>query len=109
MGALYLLDETGHPFKRATLEEADGLPVITGVDARAVRRAEGRERGGVPRGAGAAGRATARGAGRPALSEVNIDPRFGFSLVLLDGAGEVRLGRGGIAKSWRASIRSSRL
>jgi len=31
MGALYLLDESGRPFKRATFEEADGLPVITGV------------------------------------------------------------------------------
>ena len=31
MGALYLLDESGRPFKRATFDEADGLPVITGV------------------------------------------------------------------------------
>ena len=35
------------------------------------------------------------GAGRPKLSEIHVDPRAGFSLVLLDGAGEVRLGRGG--------------
>jgi hypothetical protein len=28
------------------------------------------------------------------LSEVHVDPRAGFSLVLLDGAGEIRLGRG---------------
>ena len=32
---------------------------------------------------------------RPKLSEIHIDPHAGFSLVLLDGAGEVRLGRGG--------------
>ena len=31
LGALYLLDADGRPFKRATFEEADGLPVITGV------------------------------------------------------------------------------
>ena len=31
LGALYLIDESGRPFKRATFEEADGLPVITGV------------------------------------------------------------------------------
>ena len=31
LGALYLVDGTGHPFKRATFAEADGLPVITGV------------------------------------------------------------------------------
>jgi len=31
---------------------------------------------------------------RPKLSEIHIDPRTGFSLVLFDGAGEIRLGRG---------------
>jgi cell division septal protein FtsQ len=31
---------------------------------------------------------------RPALSEVHIDPRYGFSLLLYDGGGEIRLGRG---------------
>ena len=34
------------------------------------------------------------GAPRPKLSEIHVDPRTGFSLVLLDGAGEIRLGRG---------------
>jgi hypothetical protein len=32
--------------------------------------------------------------GRPKLSEIHVDPRTGFSLVLLDGAGEILLGRG---------------
>jgi cell division protein FtsQ len=34
LGGLYLVDASGHPFKRATLEEDDGvgLPVITGLD-----------------------------------------------------------------------------
>jgi hypothetical protein len=31
---------------------------------------------------------------RPALSEIHIDPRYGFSLLLDDGGGEIRLGRG---------------
>ncbi|MDB4983566.1 MAG: hypothetical protein JWM82_4318, partial [Myxococcales bacterium] len=33
-------------------------------------------------------------AGRPPLSEIHVDPRAGFSLVLFDGGGEVLLGRG---------------
>jgi cell division protein FtsQ len=90
MGALYLLDETGRPFKRATFEEADGLPVITGVTReqyaalRATSEAVFRE---------ALALLDAYG-DRPKLSEIHVDPRAGFSLVLLDGAGEIRLGRG---------------
>lgn len=94
MGALYLLDESGRPFKRATFEEADGLPVITGVTReqyvalRSTSEAVFRE-------ALALFAAYADGgAPRPKLSEIHIDPRTGFSLVLLDGAGEIRLGRG---------------
>jgi cell division protein FtsQ len=98
MGALYLLDEAGHPFKRATFEEADGLPVITGVtreqyaalrpateaafrEALAVLAAYGRD---------AEGTAVTR----PKLSEIHVDPHAGFTMVLLEGGGEVRLGRG---------------
>jgi cell division protein FtsQ len=94
LGALYLLDENGRPFKRATFAEADGLPVITGVT---------RDQYGAAR---ATGEAVFRQAlalvstytedhpERPKLSEVHVDPRAGFSLVLLEGSGEVRLGRG---------------
>ena len=40
----------------------------------------------------------------PALSEIHVDPRNGFSLFLLDGGGEIRLGRGATStRSWRAS------
>ena len=31
LGGLYLADVRGRPFKRATMDEAAGLPVITGV------------------------------------------------------------------------------
>lgn len=91
MGALYLLDDSGRPFKRATFEEADGLPVITGVTreqyagVRSASEAVFRE---------ALALLAAYG-DRPKLSEVHVDPHAGFSLVLLDGAGEIRLGRGG--------------
>jgi hypothetical protein len=90
VGALYLLDDSGRPFKRATFEEADGLPVITGVTREQYA------------GLRSASEAVFRGAlallaaygDRPKLSEVHVDPHAGFSLVLLDGAGEIRLGRG---------------
>ncbi len=29
--AAYLVDAGGHPFKRATMDETDGLPVVTGI------------------------------------------------------------------------------
>jgi cell division protein FtsQ len=101
LGTLYLLDETGRPFKRATLDEADGLPVFTGIARetytldRLAAEAAYREalallaayqsQDDVPPG---------RRAARPALSEVHIDARAGYSLVLYDGGAEVRLGRG---------------
>ena len=94
MGALYLLDADGRPFKRATFEEADGLPVITGVTREqyaALRRASARRcfarrsRWSAP---------TRADPARPKLSEVHVDARTGFSLVLMDGGGQVRLGRG---------------
>jgi cell division protein FtsQ len=96
MGALYLLDENGRPFKRATFEEADGLPVITGVT---------REQYAALRPASEAvfrealelltayAKDPPAGTPRPKLSEIHVDSRIGFSLVLLDGAGEIRLGR----------------
>jgi cell division protein FtsQ len=98
LGALYLLDESGRPFKRASFEEADGLPVITGVTReqyaalRPASEAVFREAIAL---LAAYAEATPAGALRPKLSEIHVDPRTGFSLVLLEGAGEIRLGRGG--------------
>ena len=94
IGALYLLDDSGRPFKRATLEEADGLPVVTGVTReqyaalRPASEAVFRE---------ALAVVAAYGDERPTLSEIHVDPRTGFSLVLFDGGGEIRLGRGDYA------------
>lgn len=93
LDGLYLVDATGRPFKRATMDDADGLPVITGlsrpqfVASPAVAEAAFREALAVA----AAYRARPE---RPPLSEVAIDPRHGFSLFLLDGGAEIRLGRG---------------
>ena len=97
LGGLYLIDETGRAFKRATMDEAEGLPVLTGiergqyVDLRSPCEAAFREALGVV----AACRALPT---LPVLSEVNIDPRFGFTLFFRDGGAEVRLGRGAIDK-----------
>jgi cell division septal protein FtsQ len=101
LGTLYLIDGSGRPFKRATLDEADGLPVITGVArdqytlARAASEAAFRQAlellglyGAADELAGAHGPVT-----RPELSEIHVDPRAGFSLVLYDGGGEIFLGR----------------
>lgn len=99
IGALYLVDDAGRPFKRATLEEADGLPVITGVTReqyaalRSASEAVFRETLAL---IAAYGEEQAN-MSRPALSEVHVDPRTGFSLVLFDGGGEIRLGRGDYA------------
>jgi cell division protein FtsQ len=93
LGALYLLDDSGRPFKRATVAEADGLPVITGlersqyVDHRQPSEAAYREALSIVA-------AWNAGPSRPPLGEVNLSPRYGFTAFLLDGGAEIRLGRG---------------
>ncbi len=106
LGTLYLLDEAGRPFKRATLEEADGLPIITGLSREQYTLARGASEAAFREGLGllaayraedalgAARKSAGSPAGRPPLSEIHVDPRAGFSLVLYDGGGEVLLGRG---------------
>jgi cell division protein FtsQ len=94
---LYLVDETGRPFKRASMEEADGLPVLTGIERaqyaqlRDVSEAAFRE-------ALALLHDYRAKPGRPAIGEVSIDPGFGFSLYLFEGGAEIRLGRGNYSK-----------
>lgn len=103
LGGLYLVDEAGHPFKHATLEEADGLVVLTGVSREQYAGFRAASEGALREALAvlaayraddplAAARPDA--ASRPSLSELHIDPRYGFSLFLLDGGGEIRLGRG---------------
>jgi cell division protein FtsQ len=119
LGGLYLIDDGGRPFKRATLEEAEGLVLLTGLtrpqyaafrDASEAAYREALEivdeyrapelelaQSGPPRAPASPTGARAEHperAERPALSEIHIDPRYGFSLMLYDGGGEIRLGRG---------------
>jgi cell division protein FtsQ len=97
LSGLYLVDDSGRPFKRATMEEADGLPVLTGIDRerfaqmREVSEAAFRE-------ALALLREYRQRPARPAVGEISIDPAFGFSVLLLEGGAEIRLGRGDYGK-----------
>jgi cell division protein FtsQ len=107
-GILYLIDENGRPFKRATMEEADGLLVLTGLsrpqyaafrDASEAAYREALEifdeyRSNDP--PSSPSHPSPPPPSRPALSEIHIDPRYGFSLLLYDGGGEIRLGRAGL-------------
>jgi cell division protein FtsQ len=94
---IYLIDESGRPFKRATMDEADGLPVLTGIER--PRYAQMRDASEAAfREALALIRVYRETPGRPPLGEVNIDPGFGFSLFLFDGGSEIRLGRGNYGK-----------
>jgi cell division protein FtsQ len=97
LGALYLIDDRGHPFKRATMEEGDGLAVLTGLSrAQYVSQTDAVE--GAFREALALLQQYRARPERPPLSEVNIDPRFGMTVFLRDGGAEIRLGRGEVSK-----------
>ena len=97
LSGLYLIDESGRPFKRATMDEADGLPVLTGIDRgryaqmRDVSEAAFRE-------ALVVLRQYRERPSRPPVGEISIDPGFGFSLLLLEGGTEIRLGQGNYSK-----------
>jgi cell division protein FtsQ len=97
LGGLYLIDDRGHPFKRATMDEADGLPVITGV-ARGQYAAQSEAAEAAFREALGLVEQYRAQPGRPAVSEVNIDSRFGLTLFLREGGAEIRLGRGEYSK-----------
>ena len=94
LGSLYLADADGNVFKRATPDEAAGLPVVTGiaredyVAAARPRRASSSRR----RCAAIDGwRARADRSARPPLGEVHVDRVAGVTLYTDGGVG-VRLG-----------------
>ncbi len=93
LGGLYVVDDTGRPFKRASMAEADGLMVITGVDRAQYVDMRDASEAALREALALAVEYRSRPT-RPAPSEINIDMRFGFTLFLLDGGGEIRLGRG---------------
>jgi cell division protein FtsQ len=97
LDTLYLADPSGTVFKRATLEEADGLLVVSGltrdqyVEDPAATQALVREAIGV------ADAWTAHEQ-RPAVSEAAVDVLHGVTLFLRQGGIEIRLGRGELAR-----------
>ncbi len=97
LGGLYLVDQNGHPFKRATMEEAEGLPVLTGIERERYAGLRAASEGAY-REALALLDAYYQRSGRPMLSEIAINPRFGFTLFLLEGGAEIRIGRGDYSK-----------
>jgi len=107
IGGLYLVDAQGHPFKHATLEEADGRVVLTGISRIEYARLPRASQGAFREALGlldtyqhpdslAAARDRDNGGKRPSLSEIHIDAKDGFSLTLYDSGTEIRLGRGGL-------------
>ena len=97
LGGLYLVDENGRPFKRARMDEAEGLPVLTGIGREQFAKLPEASAAVFREGLALLDDYRSR-PGRPALSEISIDPRFGFALILLEGGAELRLGRGEYSK-----------
>jgi cell division protein FtsQ len=94
LGGLYLVDDRGEVFKRATPGDGLDLPVITGIarEAWVDRRAELEPQ------LGAALALLARWSGcgldrRAGISEIHVHPDYGMTLWTEDGT-EVRLGQG---------------
>ena len=94
LGALYLIDGTGHPFKRATFAEADGLPVITGVTRDQYASVRGTSEAVFRQALELLAAYHDGHPDRPKLSEIHVDTRTGFSLILFEGSGEIRIGQG---------------
>ena len=94
LDGFYLAEKNGHIFKRATTDEIEGLPVVTGID----RDQETDD----PAAAEALVRealdAAAQWSPRAELSEINVHPALGVTLFLREGGAEVRLGRGDLPR-----------
>jgi cell division septal protein FtsQ len=98
LGAPYLVDAEGVPFKRAAVErgEADGLPIVTGITRAAFTRRPDLGAAAVRAALAVADRYRAV-TGRPALGEVHLDAKTGVTLYTLEGGTALVLGhaRGG--------------
>lgn len=94
LDGLYLVDASGHPFKRADLArgEAVGLPVVTGIGRDSYRRRTGEAEERIRAALAAAG-AYAADPGRPPLGEVHRDPDRGMTLFTRRPVIAIHLGR----------------
>lgn len=93
LGGLYLVDPTGHPFKRAQLDhgDGDGLPVITGIS-RASYEADPAGTAQTITTALAALSAWIEDPSRPAIGEIYIDAHRALTLRTYDHATAIQLG-----------------
>lgn len=93
LGGLYLVDASGHPFKRADLAAGDGagLPVVTGIG-RAAYLADPEATAARVRAALDALATWRAEPARPAIGEVHLDPAGALALHTYDGATEIELG-----------------
>jgi len=93
LGELYLVDATGHPFKRAQLETGDGanLPVITGIDRTAYEVAPAQTALTIT-GALAALATWRSDPARPAIGEIHLDAHQALTLRTYESATAIQLG-----------------
>ena len=93
LGGLYLVDEQGHPFKRAELgsEDGAGLPIVTGLD-RTTYVANPEATAGQIRSALGALEAWREGGDRPSIGEVHLDSHGALTLVTYEHAISIQLG-----------------
>lgn len=93
LGELYLVDTTGHPFKRAQLETGDGrdLPVITGIE-RASYEAQPAATAATITAALGALATWRQEPSRPAIGELHLDPHQSLTLRTYESAAAIQLG-----------------
>jgi cell division protein FtsQ len=90
LGAIYLVNAQAELFKRATLAEAEGLPLITGIDREEYRRHPAKAGERIRRALAVIDQY--REQNRPPLSEVNIGSRQEITLFLRDRGVALRFG-----------------
>lgn len=93
LGGLYLVDGSGHPFKRAEIAAGDGadLPVVTGLD-RAAYAADPDATARLVQAALATLDTWRANGDRPTIGEVHLDPHGAIALVTFDQATAIQLG-----------------
>lgn len=93
LGELYLVDASGHPFKRAQLDTGDGagLPVITGID-RAAYEAAPEPTAATITSALAALATWQQEPSRPAIGELHLDAAQALTLRTYEHATAIQLG-----------------
>lgn len=93
LGGLYLVDPTGHPFKRAQLDhgDGDGLPVVTGISRRSYEADPAGTAQTITTALAALAAWTADPS-RPAIGELSIDAHRSLTLRTYDHATAIQLG-----------------